>query len=89
MYDRYSILSFDDNSVKSIEITTSTEKHETRIAKLQHVRLIANEKLLIRVIYINGIRNTWLNLHISIKIKHWMLMKHEKKQKFKIKWYNF
>ena len=31
LYDRLSILFFDDNSAKSIEITNSTEKHETRI----------------------------------------------------------
>ena len=70
---------FDNNSVKFIEITNSTEKYEKRIAKLQYVRLIANEKLLIRVIYANKIRNTRLDLQVSIKVKHRMLIRHEKK----------
>ena len=89
MYDRHSILFFDDNFVKSIEITNSTEKHETRVAKLQHVRLTVNEKLLIRVIYANKIRDIRLDLHVSIKVEHWMLLRHEKKQKFKIKSYDY
>ena len=88
LYDKQSILFFDENFAKFIEITNSTEKHETRVIKLQHVRLIANEKLLIRVIYANKIRNIRFDLHVSIKIKHWMLMKREKK-KIEIKWYNF
>ena len=82
-------MSFDNNSVKFIEITNSTKKHEARITKLRHVRLITNEKLLIRVIYANKIWDIRFNLHVSIKIKHWILIKHEKKQKFKIKWHNF
>ena len=57
LYDRHSILFFDDHFVKFIKITNSSEKHETRITKLQNVRLIANEKLLIRVIYANKIRD--------------------------------
>ena len=89
LYDRHWILFFDDDFVKSIEITNSTEKHETRITKLQHVRLTANEKLLIRVIYANIIRNIQFNSHVSIKVKHWMLIKHEKEQKFEINWYKF
>ena len=89
MYNRHSILFFDDNFVKFIEITNSTEKHETRITKLQHVKSIANEKVLIRVIYAHKIRNTRLHLHVLIKVKHWILIKHEKKQKFEIKWYDF
>ena len=70
MYDKHLILFSDNNCAKFIEIANSTEKHETRIAKLQHVKLIANEKLLIRVIYTNKIRDIWFNLHISIKVKH-------------------
>ena len=70
LYDKHSILFFDDNFVKFIGITNLTEKHETRITKLQHVKFIANEKLLIRVIYSNKIRNIQFDLHVSIKIKH-------------------
>ena len=70
LYDKHSILSFDENFVKFIEITNSTTKHETRITKLQHVKLTANEKLLIRVIYANKIRNIRFNLHVSIKVEH-------------------
>ena len=69
LYDKHSILFFDDNFAKFIEITNSTKKHEIRITKLQHVKLIANEKLLIRVIYANKIRNTRLDSHVSIKIE--------------------
>ena len=70
LYDRHSSLFFDENSAKFIEITNSTEKHETRITKLQHDKLTANEKLLIRAIYTNNIRDTRLDSHVSIKIKH-------------------
>ena len=68
--DRHLILFFADNSVKFIEIPNSTEKHEARIAKLQHAKLTANEKLLIRVICANKIRDIRFNLHASIKVKH-------------------
>ena len=57
LYDKHLILFFNDNFVKFIEITNSTEKHETRITKLQHVKLTTNEKLLIRVIYANKTRD--------------------------------
>ena len=70
LYDKHSILFFDNNSAKFIEITNSTEKHETRIAKLEHVRLIANKKLWIRVIYANKIRDIRFNSHASIKLEH-------------------
>ena len=70
LYDKHSILLFDDNIVKFIEITNSTKKHETHIIKLQHVKLTANKKLLIRVIYANKIRDIRLDLHVSIKTKH-------------------
>ena len=60
------------------------QKHETRIVKLQHVRLTANEKLLIRVIYANKIRDIRLDLHVSIKIKHWMLIRHKKSRNLKL-----
>ena len=89
LYDRHSILFFDDSSVKSIEVTNSTKKHEARITKLQHVRLTANKKLLVDIIYANKIRDIRLNSHVSIKTKHWMLMRHEKKQKFETKCYDF
>ena len=46
------------------------KKHETRITKLQHVRLIVNKRLLVRVIYANKIGNIRFNLHISIEVKH-------------------
>ena len=70
LYNKYLILFLDHNSAQFIEITNSTEKHETRITRLQHVKLIANETLLTRVIYANKIRNIGFDLHASIKVKH-------------------
>ena len=89
LYHKHLVLFFDENFVKSIEITNSTEKHETRRTKLQHVKLAPNKNLLIRAIYVNNIRYIQLDSHISIKVKHWMLIKHGKKQKLETKWYNF
>ena len=70
LYNKHLILFFDNNFVKSIEVTNSTKKHETRIVKLQHVKLSTNEKLLIRAIYTNKIRDIRLDSHVSIQIEH-------------------
>ena len=84
LYDKHLILFFDNNFAKFIEITNLTEKHETRIINLQHVRLNINKKLLIHVIYANKIRDTRLDLHVSIKLEHWMLIKHEKNKNLRL-----
>ena len=70
LYDKHLILSFDANSTKFIEVTNLRKEYEARIIKLQYVKLTANKKFLIRVIYANKIRDTRFNLYISTKIKH-------------------
>ena len=91
LYSYHLFLSSDKNSLRSLKLTILNKEYKKCITTLHTARTKVNKRLLVKAEHLQKIQKKRVkqDCYKSIKTGKWVLIHHEDKHKFKLKWYEF